>query len=254
MTKGKRRRTARPSTSRETILRNRPAIIARRHADVLSKTPRTMALIGETGRQGDFRERQVRACKKLLGPLHPFADQVIMRRDADGLLEGANEVADLEIGKPGQRFHADTLLDVRIDVIAQAPQYPGRQSAAGKAGSGNRVCLIDWKSDQPRRLGFRQSFRNCRVRSRRGRFNFAVVGQLEHDWTSCQSVAAPLPRFPSCGAGCSTRLYQPIVRACNHITRWYDKIARCSCARSVRVPIIPSCDDGGLFGVVWVSS
>ena len=79
------------------LLGTRPAIIARRHSNMLTKASGKMALICKTRSKCDFRQRHFATRKQMLGPLHALPYQVVVRRGTHGVLEGPHEVADRQV-------------------------------------------------------------------------------------------------------------------------------------------------------------
>src|ERR1051326_5610958 len=70
----------------------RPPELPRRRAEHVTEVARQMALVGEARGIGDVRQGEIGPRQHLLGPLQPLLREVVVRRDAGGLLELPCEV------------------------------------------------------------------------------------------------------------------------------------------------------------------
>ena len=90
---------------------------------------RQMALVGEAGARGDLGQSGSPLAHELDGALHPEADDVAVRSDADGLAEYTGEMERAQARDVGQRLDTDGLIQVGHDMLSQTLEHMFAESA-----------------------------------------------------------------------------------------------------------------------------
>src|SRR5271169_4726352 len=119
---------------------------ARRLAGDRNVRSAEVALVGETDVKRNIRQRVVRFPQKLGRSGDPLPYDVTVRRKTGALLERPVEVPRGECGNAGESFGREVFGQVPVDVLANAAQSAGRESAERWAA--NRAC--EWLPCLPR--------------------------------------------------------------------------------------------------------
>ena len=115
-----------------------------------------LALVGETGADGDLRQRKVASLKESLGPFNAAHNDVLVRRQSGGHLELPREVVDAEVGGRRHLLQGRAAIEVFLDVLDDRAKLPGREPAVRPncrgAGAGGVADQVDGQ-DVGQRLG-----------------------------------------------------------------------------------------------------
>jgi len=103
---------------------------ARGHSGEAAEVTIEVALVGEADGESDVGERELGVAEHLLDVLEAAAEEIAVRRHADGLLEGAGEMVRRKAGHGGQGLEADFLADVRLNEVADAMFHRGGEAAS----------------------------------------------------------------------------------------------------------------------------
>src|SRR5580692_3251209 len=98
-----------------------------------------MALVGKSGRGCDFRQRKQGLTKHSLRTFQPPTQKVAVRRHSHRLMERPCEMMSGKPRYPGQRLQTDLLVQMGLDVLADAlGEYGRKPSTAGGERFGDR--------------------------------------------------------------------------------------------------------------------
>src|SRR6266849_577628 len=153
-----------------------------------------MAVIGEAGSHGDFRQRQRGFHQKTQRPPHTALQKVPVGRHARRLLERPDKMGGRQARCAGEVLEADAVLEVRLDIVAHAlqdarPQTPAEMRSQARQGLVGGLAGYDAQKPLQRRLGGIRQFAGVQGqgvthRSPTGYFDLEIgrVFSVE-DWT-----------------------------------------------------------------------
>lgn len=91
--------------------------MSRRDTEHVLEVTGELALVGESDARGDIREREVAFAQKLLCPLDPAGDDVLVRRHPRGCFEPPCEVVGAQVGGRGHPGQGEVGVQVLVDVL-----------------------------------------------------------------------------------------------------------------------------------------
>ena len=127
------------STSAKNALALQPPILSGARPDQTTKMTGQMALIGKARGEGDLREGDIGIGQQFLRAPDPLLHEIGVRRLTCRPLERAREMKDRKPRNPGQRLKIHAPIQVRVDILVQAPDDAGREATA-RLGRRRNLC------------------------------------------------------------------------------------------------------------------
>ena len=107
-----------------------PAEGARRDPDQAMEMTREVALVGKPDPDRDLRQRGLGADEHLSRPIDPPLEDVAVGRQSDRISEGSREVRHGQARGVCQGLEPEVLIEMRVDVLADATHDHGRQATS----------------------------------------------------------------------------------------------------------------------------
>ena len=95
-------------------------------AEHMSEMTRQMALVGKAGRIGNFRQREVRLGQHFLGSFDSLLCEIVVRRDAGGLLKFSRKVMYRQSGDCGHHSQTYAFAQMHFHVFPHPAHRAGR--------------------------------------------------------------------------------------------------------------------------------
>src|SRR5579871_1947963 len=102
-----------------------------------------MALMGESGLEGDLADRQGRAAKKDGRAVDAAVDHVAMDGDSGGLAEGRFELGNADAGDGGEIGKRQVVGEVILDETDDGPEAAAGEGEFVASGAGGGAVAVD---------------------------------------------------------------------------------------------------------------
>ncbi len=108
-----------------------------------------MTLIGESTLKCDVGEACACIEQPVLSRFYSLYDQILVRRQSDGLLKGSNKVLAAQACKPGKVVQIDVVGEILNDEFTYAAQMPRGQSTRTRALTSAQWFIARAKARRP---------------------------------------------------------------------------------------------------------